>query len=95
MKRTIRIKTSFLFIPLLLLLFGCSSQLKQVTEIKVPHEKRVILGLENFLNNHLDLIKDKRIGLVTNPSGVNHLLQSTADLFAQNPVINLAALFGP
>ena len=75
-----------------LFLINCSAPLKQ---LKTPAAEHVVLGVENFLQNHTNLIQDKRVGLVTNPSGVNSQLQSTADLFAQNPAINLTALFGP
>lgn len=57
--------------------------------------KRVVLGVENLLENHLDLIKGKRVGLMTNPSGVDGNLMSTVDLLFRHPDINLRALFGP
>ena len=53
------------------------------------------LGLENFLEHHIQEYKGKRIGLVTNMTGVNHQLVPTIDLFHQHPDINLTALFGP
>jgi uncharacterized protein YbbC (DUF1343 family) len=59
------------------------------------HEERVVLGLENLLQNHLDLVKGKRIGLMTNPSGVDRNLRSTVDLLFKHPDIKLTALFGP
>ncbi|MDH7513434.1 MAG: DUF1343 domain-containing protein [Clostridiales bacterium] len=52
-------------------------------------------GVEVFLASHIDLVKGKRVGLITNPTGVDRDIRSTAELFAQNPVINLIALFGP
>ncbi|MDH5745246.1 MAG: DUF1343 domain-containing protein, partial [Candidatus Aminicenantes bacterium] len=57
--------------------------------------KMVYLGCENFLENHLDLVKGKRVGLVTNPTGVDSKLQSLIDLFYKNPAIDLVALYGP
>jgi len=56
---------------------------------------KVTLGCENFLENHLDLVKGRRVGLVTNPTGVNSKLQSLIDLFFENPAIDLIALYGP
>jgi len=50
-------------------------------------------GLEAFLEKHLDLIRSKKIGLITNPSGVNRRLISTIDLFFRNPEIDLCCLF--
>jgi uncharacterized protein YbbC (DUF1343 family) len=56
---------------------------------------KVKLGLEVLLEKRLDLIRGKRVGLITNPSGVDSHLQSTVDLLARNPEIQLVALYGP
>ncbi len=82
------------------LFMSCSSQkllqpAAKQTEQKIVKNSRVILGSENFITEHLSLIQGKRVGLLTNPSGINGKLQSTADLFAANPKIDLRALFGP
>ena len=53
------------------------------------------MGCENFLANHLDLVKGKRLGLITNPTGVDSQLKSLIDLFHENPDIDLVALYGP
>jgi uncharacterized protein YbbC (DUF1343 family) len=89
------------FLPaiILLLLSACASQ-KQITgqvtrQDSSPGEKMVVLGVENFLRNHLNLVKDKKVGLLTNPSGVDRNLRSTADEFFKHPEVNLTALFGP
>ena len=89
----------------ILLLVGCmpvtdrpDSQIAKDNKIVVnqtQNEKTVILGIENFLQNHLSLVKGKRVGLVTNPSGVNRYLQSTADLLFANPAINLTGFYAP
>lgn len=52
-------------------------------------------GLEVFLEERLDLVKGKRVGLITNPTGVDHELRTTAEWFAQEPAIRLVALYGP
>ena len=52
-------------------------------------------GVEVFLENHLDLVTGKRIGLITNPTGRDASLRSTIDLFSENPAIDLVALYGP
>jgi uncharacterized protein YbbC (DUF1343 family) len=56
---------------------------------------RVYSGLELFLAKHTNLVKGKRVGLLTNPTGVDANLQSTADLLKRNPDVNLVALFAP
>ena len=63
---------------------------------RAPDEqKKVKLGIEVFLEKHLDLVEGKRVGLVTNPTGVNSRLETSVDLFYKNPKINLVALYGP
>lgn len=52
-------------------------------------------GVEVFLEKHLDLVKGKRVGLITNPTGTDGLLRSTIDLFLANPAVKLVALYGP
>lgn len=52
-------------------------------------------GLENFLEKYLDHVEGKKVGLITNPTGVDKELRSTLDLFYKDPSINLVALYGP
>ena len=72
-----------------------SSQVKEEMPVDTQQHRKVVLGNENFVKNYLHLVQGKRVGLLTNPSGVNSRLQSTADIFANHPDINLTALFGP
>ena len=58
-------------------------------------ELRLRLGLDRFLEKDFEQYKGKRIGLVTNMTGVNEHLESTIDLFHEHPDIELTALFGP
>jgi uncharacterized protein YbbC (DUF1343 family) len=55
----------------------------------------VKLGVDVFFERYLDLVKGKKVGLVTNPSGVDGRLRPTAGLFANSPDIHLVALYGP
>ena len=57
--------------------------------------EKVKLGVEVFLDEHLALVDGKRVGLVTNPSGVDSRLLSTTALFHTHPKIDLVALYGP
>jgi len=59
------------------------------------HLQKVKLGVEVLLEEHLDLIKGKRVGLITNPTGVDSQMRTTVDLFARNPEFQLVALYGP
>ena len=53
------------------------------------------LGLDIFLEKGFRQFKNKRIGLVTNMTGVNGKLTPTIDLIFEHPDIKLTALFGP
>jgi uncharacterized protein YbbC (DUF1343 family) len=57
--------------------------------------KHVSVGLENLLNERIELLRGARIGLVCNQASVDHNLQHAADLFHAHPDIKLTALFGP
>ena len=86
------------FLPVLLTLSGAFSACGKPPDATPPVQaavSRVRLGVDIFLEKHLDLVKGKRVGLITNPSGVNGRLESTAGLFFRNPSIRLAALYGP
>lgn len=52
-------------------------------------------GLENFINERYQLVKDKKVGLVTNHTGLDSNFDSNIDLFYRHPDINLVALYGP
>lgn len=53
------------------------------------------LGVEVLLEDRIDLIKNKRVGLITNPTGVDQQLTSIADLLYNHPDVKLTALYGP
>lgn len=53
------------------------------------------LGLEQFLSFDYKQFVGKRIGLITNLTGVNKHLVPTIDLFHEHPEINLTTLFAP
>jgi len=53
------------------------------------------LGVEVLLQDKIDLIKDKRVGLITNPTGVDQNVTSIVDLLYNNTNVNLTALYGP
>ncbi|WP_229683233.1 exo-beta-N-acetylmuramidase NamZ family protein [Virgibacillus oceani] len=55
----------------------------------------VVPGIEVLLKDHLDWVKDKKVGLITNPTGVDRNLVSSIDLLYKHPEVNLTALFGP
>lgn len=52
-------------------------------------------GLEVLVESRFAPLLGKRVGLVTNPSGVDRNLNSTVDILAAAPGVDLVALFGP
>jgi len=52
-------------------------------------------GLEVFLEKHLDLVRGKKVGLITNPSGIGRNLESAASMLRRAPGVDLVALYAP
>ena len=52
-------------------------------------------GIEVLRDNGFQGLKGKRVGLVTNPSGVDRLLNPTIDILFNAPEVELVALYGP
>src|SRR5437867_1767294 len=60
-----------------------------------PAGTQIKLGNEVLAEHGFKELRGKRIGLITNPSGVNRKVESTIDVFRAAPGVKLAALFGP
>lgn len=52
-------------------------------------------GIEVLRDSGFEGLQGKRVGLVTNPSGVDCDLRSTIDILAEAPGVNLVALYAP
>lgn len=52
-------------------------------------------GIEVLENRGFDVLKGKRVGLVTNPSGIDRNIRSTIDILFNAPGVELVALYGP
>ena len=74
-------KTFFLLVHLLLI-FGLSAQ-------------KVKTGIEVLKSQNFKMLEGKRVGLITNPTGVDNSLKSTIDILHEAPNVKLVALFGP
>ena len=82
-----RILSFLLLLFFFQLVIGCAPA-AQKTSTVMP-------GVDVLLAEKLDLIKGKRVGLITNPTGVTATLQSTIDVLHRQPDVRLVALFGP
>lgn len=52
-------------------------------------------GIEVLREQGFNVLKDKRVGLCTNPTGVDSNLKSTIDILWEAKNVNLVALYGP
>ena len=52
-------------------------------------------GIEVLRDANFELLKGKRVGLITNPTGVDRNLTSTVDILFDAPDVQLVALYGP
>ncbi len=58
-------------------------------------QQKVQTGLEVLISQKFHILEGKRVGLITNQTGVNSELKSTADIFFEAPEVNLVAMYGP
>ncbi|MCC6408201.1 MAG: DUF1343 domain-containing protein [Planctomycetes bacterium] len=61
----------------------------------LPARAQVTLGVERLLGDAVDLVEGKRVGLITNPAGVDAKLVPTVDRLAGDKRVKLVRLFGP
>ncbi len=65
---------------------------REVTQKNITPVKT---GIEVLKQQNFEILKGKRVGLITNPTGVDKNLKSTIDIMFESPNVNLVALFGP
>ena len=80
----------YLFFLLVFPLF--STQPPAGAEVK---PNKVKSGLEVLMSIDFKPLHGKRVGLITNPTGVTSELKSTIDVLFESDKVNLVALFGP
>lgn len=56
---------------------------------------RIKTGIEVLKEQNFKILEGKRVGLITNPTGVDNSLTSTVDILFNAPNVNLVALYGP
>lgn len=83
----------YLLIVIGLLLSGCVEASSNVGSNPSPTE--VLTGLDVLERDGFKSLEGKRIGLITNATGVNRVLVSNIDLMHEAPNVDLVALFGP
>ena len=75
-----------IIISLLCLLCGGAMQAQKI---------RIKTGIEVLKEQNFRCLEGKRVGLITNPTGVDNRMKSTIDILHEAPNVNLVALYGP
>lgn len=74
----------------LIILFGW-----MVVSSSFAQKIRVKTGIEVLKETNFKALQGKRVGLITNPTGVDNNLKSTIDILHEAPNVQLVALYGP
>lgn len=88
-KKSKKMKTYKGIIALLIGVLACSPLVMEA------RSHRVEVGIEVLRDQQFKCLEGKRVGLITNPTGVDSNLKSTIDILYEAPNVNLVALFGP
>jgi len=61
----------------------------------LSYARQVKTGIEVLRDQNFKILQGKRVGLITNPTGVDRNLKSTVDILFEAQNVKLVALFGP
>lgn len=87
-------KRIMFLLTICMLTFGIVSS-KSVTADNEKKKHKVSPGIEVLLKDDKNVLSGKKVGLITNPTGIDSELTSIVDLLHDDPDIQLTALFGP
>ncbi len=81
----------------LMLVVGCSRLPKIKIETKIVKSEISVVktGIEVLAENNFDILKDKKVGLITNATGIDRHFTSTIDILNDALEVDLVALYGP
>lgn len=65
------------------------------TMVSMAATPKVKTGIEVLRDSGFEQLRGKRVGLITNPTGVDSNLKSTIDILNEAPEVTLTALFAP
>ncbi|MCW1927335.1 exo-beta-N-acetylmuramidase NamZ family protein [Bhargavaea beijingensis] len=96
-KRLIVLLTAMLVLSTLTVAFADHDKGNGKSQDHNKHRKghEISLGVDVLLDEQKHLIEGKRVGLITNPTGVDKDLNSIVDLLHNDPDVELTALYGP
>jgi uncharacterized protein YbbC (DUF1343 family) len=93
--KSFKIRFLISWFPGFLIIFSLILNSFCFADSQYPANSKVKLGIDVLLEKQLVLLNGKRVGLITNPSGVNRQLIPTIDLLAKQTTFKLVALFAP
>jgi uncharacterized protein YbbC (DUF1343 family) len=64
-------------------------------QVPTKNPAHVKPGIDVLRDRGFDILKGKRVGLITNPTGIGSDLEQTVDILHHAPGVKLVALFGP
>ncbi len=82
-------------IVFLIVNFSVFAQNDSLVVDSIQVKPKVLSGIEVLEKNGFVGLHGKKVGLVTNPSGVDRKLRSTVDILFKAPGVELVALYGP
>ena len=84
-----------IFSSLVLFAFICVNPWFQKISFASPPPPRTLTGIDVLEAENFAALKGKRVGLITNQTGIDRNGRSTIDLLAHAPGVKLVALFAP
>lgn len=69
--------------------------LAAIASLAAAQQPNVLPGIETLKKDNFSILEGKRVGLITNPTGMDTDLKSTIDVLFEAKNVNLTALFGP
>jgi len=91
------VKAQFIGLAVVMLVFASCTQ-ADCKPTRVYFAERgvtVKTGIEVLRSQNFEILEGLRVGLITNPTGVDRYLKSTIDILHAAPNVNLVALFAP
>ena len=82
---------SFFFLSV----FICVHPWFQKAVLAAPRDTHVLTGIDVLEAQRFAPLAGKRVGLITNQTGIDRNRRSTIDLLAHAPAVKLVALFSP
>ena len=79
----------------MLFLVNMPSVLAQESHGDTSDNRQIITGLEHLVEMNFEPLRGKKVGLITNTTGVDARLKSTIDILHESSEVELVALYGP